>query len=515
MRDYPPNNQEQIRPFPMPPFTFSQLKAYAFATPLRGLLTGFAITRLLTLFPLHINMQTGHLPTLMHIIWPLPHTLAENLTLMFNMPGQPPGFQAFVYILSLLAPAGFIAIPAFIAYTLMGLSLCFAFYSILTTLSIPPKPAAIFTFLIMISSGFILFERTILYTYPIITLLTWGLASTLRATQTPNNLRLWASAIVCFTIPCWLHSFFQPLFPLVMGGILLAFIPATLRFQFTAISLACLLFASLPAIKNGIFYNHFISSSWSGLSLSRVMAYPATQDELTALTPYGVDPDFINSSKEFTPPLLQSFLVTPTHSLTTPAGAINFQHPVFWDISTALRAQSHLIFTNNPNIYARGVMAATYVALHSPTDWFYTKNKKRLRPYDCLWQVLTTGTPTCPQKPTALRMQFGTHTPLHITDYLTHGKWKTFPFLTPIYLILLAWWNLRNIRIPATTSTRPFWILLFIIWSYTLSLSTLIELDESQRLRFYATPALFLLAATLGYTLYNKIAARKTSATHP
>lgn len=428
----------------------------------------FIFSRILFFIP-HINWRGD--VTLMHL------TSSPSLADAWAMPGQPPLFQWLVDILG----RGW---PMFIFYTLLGWVIMVCLFRMLEQ-KLSPWAAFAWAFLFAIAPATILYERVMLYTYPAMAAMVVALYLISRA-RTAGE---WLLAFTMLALPCWLHSFFHPVFVVGVGLFVLASRPQA---KVLVPLLAAVTLASVPMVKNGALYGMWSASSWAPFSLANVATYYTVPTDQRAQYPLATLKPFA------TPP--SAYLSGPI----TSEGDIDWMQPQAIDAGRVLMPEVTRVIAAHPAYYWQGIQGALYFYLQSPTQGWWSKNRDRLGLYDKAWGFLTTGTDN-PNIPvfTTFRRDFNPVSnpmPQSLWAWGHTFGWQNFGFISLLALPLLFVWGC----VSAWISRRPHEAAMVAVFGYVTAISLLLELGENMRFKAYIGAILVYWLAGLVQFLKEK-----------
>ncbi|MGE0697460.1 MAG: hypothetical protein AB7O57_00020 [Hyphomicrobiaceae bacterium] len=442
-----------------------------------GLVAAFLLSRLLFL-AVHVNMRTDTSGS-MHLL--PPEWISAKALLL--MPGQPPGFQMLVMAVGALP-----GLPL-LAFTAMGLATTLCTFRIMREL-VAPRLAWGAALLLAVAPAFILYERTVYYPMPILCALTVGLYLVSRA----RSLRDWSLAFGVLALPCWLHSFFQPVVLLAVG--LACLLTASDRSTVARALVLPLALAAAPTLKNGLLYDVWASSTWAPFSLANIYAAATLTPEERAALPFATP---LTSLPPFSNPAAYGRPAPPTGEISLdaarkPNGADNWMSLATVPAGAALMAETRQIIAARPEVVARGLQGALYFFMQSPSTFFHARNRERIGLYDTLWGLVTTGALSHPDRP--LYSQFRARrdlTPTTLWGWGRHFGWRHFPVLSLLSLPLLYGWGIWL----AATRRSPLTLALLVVASYVGLLGCLAELGENMRFKAYIGPILAIWLVSL------------------
>lgn len=432
----------------------------------------FLVSRVLTL-ALHINPR-AETAGIMHLLAPEWISL-ENLMLM---PGQPPGFTILSLILSNSA-------LVYAAFTGLGLVMMLALYDLARRhLALSARLSWWGALFFSLAPSTMLYERQLLYTYPIMAALTVGLSLIARARTRPTK-GMWTAALACLALPCWLHAFFHPIYlAAVTLGIALTVSAASRKTLLVAV-LFVLPLAALPTLKNGVLFDIWAGSSWGPFSLANVVHFGHPQSD-----PYLKNPPFVMRLETYPlPPVTPGN--TMLSSFSNGDGTQNWHsiYPVI--IAKPLLDAAVKDILRNPWSYWSGVQGAAYFFCQSPSQGLWVKNRDRLGWYDKAWALLTTGAvnPDVPIYATFRATFDPVRRPMpdNLFAWGSTFGWRHFPWLSLLVLPILVARGARQAyeSIVRGSSCQTLWVVMLIIAGYVTTMSLCLELGENMRFRAY------------------------------
>jgi len=467
----------------------------------RRLVALFMLSRVLTL-AIHVNPRpetTG----VMHLLAP-EWISFENLLIM---PGQPPAFT----LLSLVLFNGALV---FIAFTSLGLVMMLAVYDLARRHLVLSRRLSWWgTLLFSLAPSTMLYERQLLYTYPIMAALTVGLSLVARA-RSRSTKGSWVAALGCLALPCWMHAFFHPIY---LAAVVLGIAPTVSAASRKTLFLAAMFvlpLAALPTIKNGVLFDTWAGSTWGPFSLANVVHFGHPQAD-----PYLKSPPFITPLETY--PLQRVMLDNPMLSSFRNGDGTQNWHSIYPVIlAKPLLAATLTDIGRNPWSYWSGVQGAAYFFLQSPSQGLWVKNRDRLGWYDKAWALATTGAvnPDVPIYAT-FRATFDpvkNPMPIQLFSWGTRFGWWHFPWLSLVVLpmVFVHGAQLGFVSLRSKAECQTLHVVMVMIAAYVTLLSLCLELGENMRFRAYIGPILTLWFLSLASGVMRTLKSRGARGSH-
>jgi hypothetical protein len=370
-----------------------------------------------------------------------------------------------------------------------------ALFRLMVELQISARLAFWGALLFAVAPSTILYERVLLYTYPIMAALAVGLWLLARACRA-GNWQSWAAAFFVLALPCWLHSFFHPVYLLGVGLACVITAPVK-RWVIVSALLPALVFAAAPTVKNGLLYGVWDSSHWAPFSFTNIATfYTSTAAERRALgfaTPLTSLRPFDTALGEYAvsgSTLLTGLPVLDTANKTD--GSKNWMALDAVRVGKALQQENMVVVKAKPGLYWRGIQGAAYFYMQSPSQGLWSKNRDRLHIYNSMWAFFTTGQWVSPDVPlySTFRKGFDPVANPMPKTFFGWGNafgWENFPFLSlvllpvlfgaGVYQALRQWWRREALA--------PVWAVMVVLVGYVTLLSLTMELGENMRFKGY------------------------------
>lgn len=415
----------------------------------------------------------------------------DLLRSLLYMHGQPPLYNLVLGLAFKLAPQ-----PAFAAwglsllYTGMGLLLTIALYRLLRRLEVATPVAFAAAALFMLSPAAILYENVPYYTLPAAWLLT---LATLYCHRTMSRFAF-RRALVLFSLLAaliYVRALFQLPWLIVLGLFLLWALPGQRRPLLAAAAVPLLLVVLLYG-KNLNVIGQFNTSSWMGMSLSKLTTMRLDEDERAARAAAG------KLSRLATVPPFRVPEAYPEHLADTPATGIpvldrkrkssehiNFNHLAYAAVSRQYLADALTVLHEEPLLYLEAMGTAYAMYFRPASDYpFLQFNREAIEPLSRWYNRYIAWQPRYPAAP-----GFDFRGPATVGWGIVAG-----------FVLCLAWgaWLapglLQRQGLDAYRATLLFaWLNIL----YVTVVGNAFEIGENQRFRFLINPLLAVMLATL------------------
>lgn len=370
-------------------------------------LGAFVLTRLACAIA-GMGFEDDHLGTFWQFLDPrlLRTDLAASL---WSLHSQPPLFNLFLGCVLKLAPG--VASGVFAGtFLVAGLVLTLATYGLMVGLGVPRWPSCVLTVLFAISPGVLLYERFLLYTLPVATLLMvagWFLHRHLTSGRVAPAVG-YVSAIAMAALT---RSALHPVWFLLAAVLFVWATPLRWRRALVVVAVPTMLVLGWT-VKNQVQFGVTGTSSWTGMNLARLAVMPLDPEvreraitdgrlsEVSRVPPFSPStayPARYRTRCEGAPPALRD----PVKS----TGAPNFNHCSIPGISAAYRRDALTAMRAYPGTYARSVLTGVYYFFRPVGESpFLAGNRARIAPLEAAYGIVHRGLPMRPMPPAPVRM---------------------------------------------------------------------------------------------------------------
>lgn len=391
---------------------------------------------------------------------------------LFYLHAQPPAFNALIGLALKLGPApGLVALRA--AFVLMSLALALLLFAGLVEVGWKPRSAAAVVALLALSPGWICYEHWLFYDFPTVVMLAAAAVAIVRwgATRSTVALGFFVASVTGLALT-------RSVFHLVwVAGSLGVVAPAAGKFnrRVAVVLLAPMVLVGGWYAKNEVVFGFFGSSSWLGMSLSKMTTarlLPEEREPLIAegtispmarVRPFSPLQDFeIEAGVRFqdSPPQVLGQRIKST-------GAPNFNHRGFLEVSRQCRADALAVIRRSPAIYGRSVAIAVR-------------------------RFLTSGVAYPPFRENLMVMA-----PVFVAGEASWSHPATITLAFGAALLFASWMGVRAWRSGDRSRSAAYcWIGLTMLW--TLVVGSLAEVGENHRFRFVLSPLIWLMLADAG-----------------
>ncbi len=303
-----------------------------------------------------------------------PELLRTDLlrTLLYSH-SQPPLFNFFVGIILKCAPAD--PFPVFrILYIGMGLVMTFALMESLLRARVPAPAAFLLCAAVMTTPATILFENLLFYTYPVALLLVLSVLALQLYLGSGRITYAWVFfgllGIIVLT-----RSLFHPLwFVLAAAGLVAA--DRRSRSRLIVAAAVPLLLIGLWSAKNLILFGSASSSSWLGMSLSKMITVGVPEGERARLVREGAISPFalrrpyegIDEYRDLLPRRDSSGIPVLDREVRS-TGNMNLNHSAYIEISNRYLRDALVLIRLHPGIYIRGLAHAILIYFRPASEY--------------------------------------------------------------------------------------------------------------------------------------------------
>ncbi len=445
---------------------------------------------------------------LMHFI-PEDLLRTELLKSVFHLHNQPPLFNLYLGVVYKLFGGNEI----FVFHTvhlLLGLAACLAVYLLAVRLGASKPVAAAVACVFTVSPAAILFENLLYYTFPVTVMLVLSAILLHRFLDT-GRMR---EGVLFFTVLA-LIVLTRSMFHIAWFVLWFAVVAVIRRDLLRTAALAAVipfLLAVAPFIKNAWMFGEFATSSWLGMSLSKITTMKVPEDvrighvengdisELALLPPF--KPVWFYRQHTIIP----EFEPTGVAVLDTemyPNNGHNWNNAALLSISEQYRKDALFMLKAHPSTYLRGVLDSFRIYFFPAGDWFHfyasIDNISLIGAWEKVHNFVLCG-------------QFTAFTNEKETDqfgYFGRARHMGF-FLIVMYAAVIGWsvlhlfraWKSGDVTKPA--SVTMLFILLNIL--YVAAVGNLLESGENERFRFIAHPlAMTALAVVIQRAVIDRL----------
>lgn len=467
------------------------------AEPLTYLLLLFAASRYGARLA-GVSFDIRPLDTSWHIIDPL--LLRTDLVRsVFYLHGQPPLYNLFLGLVLKLSPDPAVISRAFsLIYMVMGLLFTILVYRLLRRLGAAQSTSFLVTALFMLSPAVILYENIPYYTYPVAVLLC---VCALYFHKMVSGFRFVDALVLFMTMAVLIHtrSLFQIQWFVVLAMYALWAMPGNRRQILAAAAVPFLLVVLLYA-KNGVIIGHFATSSWLGMSFSKVATLPIELSERHAMVRAQVLSP-LALKRPYRPPERYPFYTARAEANPTgvpvldrqrkSTGHINFNYIAYVGVSDQYLEDALVALKTHPLTYLT-TMGTAYQIFFRPSGQykFLVENRSDIESWTRFFNLFIAGQP------------------VYVTDpSTTHGGPGSIAYFTVAgFIICILWGSVLAYRFLVLGERRPVQMTLLFLWMnivYVTVLGNAFEIGENQRFRFLINAFLSIMLGVLGDSVWR------------
>jgi hypothetical protein len=349
-------------------------------------LSAFVLSRLAA-FAAGVRFDARALDIYWQVIDPelLLHDLGRSL---FYLHSQPPLYNLFLGLVVKLAPGA--PAPLFAALFLaLGLALHLALLALLLRLGVPRAWAVVVTVAFLVNPGVLLTESWLSSAQPLTTMLVFAALFLHRFLERGRGIDAFAVGALLAAIALT-HSAFHLVWCAGAALLLLISAPRALRLRAAALGIGMLLLVGTVYFKNWRLYGTPVASSWSGMSVAKLVLGRVPRPRLRALVAEGTLSPVV-LVRPFSPldayPPAWTEVETPDVPVLRQRlksnGERNLHHFAFLGISRQYLADAWRFFRLEPETYARNVAIAVAIfSIPSSYNVFFDDNRSRIAVWD-------------------------------------------------------------------------------------------------------------------------------------
>ena len=431
---------------------------------------------------------------LMHFISPdLLRT--DLLRSVFYLHNQPPFFNLFMGTALKLVPGpGDSAFHA--AYLVLGLTLAVSLFLLMRRLGVSVRVNAALTSLFIASPSCILFENALLYTYFVAVFLTLA-ALFLHRWLVSGRARDGAAFFILLGLVVFTRSFFHAAWYAACA--VLAILSHRTGWR-RAILLAGIPFLVVLAlyVKNLVLFGNFGSSTWMGMSLSKMTTFKLPEEERIAVVKRGE-----LSELSLLPPFkalwfYARYVHVPRYKKTGvpvldmefyPEVGNNWNNLAYVSISRQYLKDAIVVMRAHPLVYVRSLTGSLRIFFFPASDWFHNYpqfDNLVIAPVEKMFNTLVCGQVFHAFGPIASYATYADYfrNPLNI-GFLILAAWLAAVYLGARTVVRALRGREADIPRAATVAFMVFTIL------FVTAVTSSLEIGENNRFRFNVDPYLF------------------------
>ena len=332
---------------------------------------GFVLSRLYFWW-LGVRFETSSLEWYWQVLDP--QLLAERLLeSVFFLHAQPPLFNLMLGVGLKLSPDH--ALLLFhLVFLGLGVLLAVVIYVLLTRFGLSPLIAAVLVLLYATSPNWLMYENWLFYDFPNAVALVLAGAALLQFGRTGSTRWLFGF-FVLLAVVVWTRSIFHLVWFAACVGLVMVARHRRWRTIGAAAAVPLVLIVALFA-KNLVVFDFFGSSSWLGMSLTRLTTAEMDPVERTAwvdegrLSPVALVPPFspVETYESVGVPITDCGIPALGWRMRS-TGAPNFNHLAYLEVSRTSLADALTVIRSNPGLYLSSVGAACARFFWSPVNY--------------------------------------------------------------------------------------------------------------------------------------------------
>ncbi len=332
---------------------------------------GFVLSRIY-FYWLGVRFETSSLEWYWQVLDP--QLLAERLLeSVFFLHSQPPLFNLMLGVGLKLSPDHSLVL-FHVIFMGLGLLLAVAIYLLLTRFGLSRLIAAVLVLLYATSPNWLMYENWLFYDFPNAVALVLAGAALLAFGRTGSTRWLFGF-FTLLAVVVWTRSIFHLAWFVVCVGIVLAARPRCWRAIAAAAAVPLVLIVALFA-KNLVVFDFFGSSSWLGMSLTRLTTAEMDPVEREAwvgegrLSRVALVPPFspVESYESVGVPVTDCGIPALGWRLRS-TGAPNFNHAAYLQISRMSLADAKVVIRRHPGLYLGSVARSGARFFWSPVNY--------------------------------------------------------------------------------------------------------------------------------------------------
>ncbi len=478
----------------------TDIKTAAWRRPVLWLAVLFAVSRL-GFYVAGVRFDLEPLATSWQILDPV--LLREQLfTSLFYMPGQPPLYNLILgLVLNTSNNEAVLTVLFRCIYSGMALASVLLLYALLRRLSIHRAASFTIALLFMLTPALILYESIPYYTVPILVLL-GAIAWLFHACVSNFTLTRALALFLAMAALIYLRSMFQWQWFVVLVGFCALVLPGYRRHVLLAAVLPLALVLALYA-KNAVITGHFATSTWMGMSLSKLTTLAIDRDERERMVEDGkLSRLALNDFPFDTPEAYDHYFekVEPTgiavlDQKRKSTGHVNYNHLAYASVSQQALEDAIVSVRTHPQTYLQSMGRAWLMFLRPASDYpFLQDNRGAIEPWSRAFAIGLAGQPSYPENPDFdLRLD-------EIGLLIAAGYALAVGF--GLWLLLRCAWRRRVSTADATL------IFLWLNIMYVSVIGNAFEVGENQRFRFAINPFIATMLAVMAQRALDRLRGR-------
>lgn len=422
----------------------------------------------------------------------------DLLRSLFYLHTQPPLFNFFIGIMVKIF-SGETTAAFYWFFTAVGLSLTVSLFLLMVRMGVSSPFSALLTALFVASPACVLFENILLYTYFVATFLCLASLFLHRFVSDSRFLDGFLFFLM-LALVILVRSFFHPAW-FILILLLLLVLAKPLRKKIILAASVPLLVVLLLYAKNSYLFGNFSSSSWLGMSFSKMTTFRLSEEERIDLVRKGE-----LSELSLLPPFkaiwfYNQYVTIPGFEKTGipildmefyPNVGNNWNNLSFLSISQQYMEDARYVLKSYPRKYLGSVMGAFRIYFFPSSDWFHIyssiDNVGKINTIEKVYDMLVYGQLFGFPRPEPLSE--------HQDEYFYNGRNIGF-FLLAGFLIAViygAFIIFRELRKKTPDSPLLVTALFFLITIvYVTVMGNCLEVGENERFRFNIDPLLLVL----------------------
>lgn len=421
---------------------------------------------------------------------------------------QPPLFNLFLGVILKVFPHH-AALAFAISYKLLGVAMVVSLFLLMHAMGLTGRTSLILTTLFFISPSCVLFENSLVYTYPTMALLCVAAVVLHKAVAARSFVMLFLAFSLCAIIVLT-RSLFNLVWLLAVVAMLVAFRPGD-RLKLVAASCVPLAAVLLWYGKNVHLFGTFGASSWLGYGLYKMTVLGLPLEERLdlirqgRLSPISLVPLYrpVDEYRPFLRPIAPTGVPALDQELKS-NGRPNLNHVAYVAVANRYRVDALTALRLRPDAYARSVFDSVILSFLPASEFWPTypetpRNANRILmfPYEVVYNAILYGSISSSSRQ-APASSVGIFL---VLAYLGAALWGGFLCAETLTAVFRQWRSVaaNNADDCLETSSPAARVTLLFLWItllYVLIVSNALEIGETMRMRYLVEPFVLVVVAS-------------------